>query len=145
MIQIKAVFLETLAKLMGTPQPQIELAKILKSLVLREVEVLTPSKAGTGSVYEHPVKANIDYNNPITTIYKDTEGYWRFNFGCKNGEVGEYKETGLKYEAVSINPAESKVAKIIVNSDPGHISGLKFVDQTGKCVLLAGQHNKANN
>ena len=75
LIQIKAIFLESLAKLVGTPQakPENALPQPTK-LVFREIEVKTPYRAGTGPAYEHPAKEKLDFNNPIDTVYHFNTG-----------------------------------------------------------------------
>jgi len=90
--------LESLAKLMGTPQ--INSDKQLR-LILREVEIKTTGRAPTGKTYEHPSKDKLDFQNPIDKIINDVSNcHHRCKFGSKNGEVTDIKS---KYELNKIS------------------------------------------
>ena len=43
-----------------------------------------------GQKYEHPLKQNIDYNNPIDRIINENDSH-RCKFGSKNGDVTDIK------------------------------------------------------
>lgn len=111
---------------------------------MREVEVKTPGHIPTGEKYEHPSKANLDYKNPITTIYHNA-GVNRLYFGSKDGSAGVIPNTNFKFTPVSIDPPTSIVNRINVNYYSNCIAGLKFFRRDGKCVLEAGQQLAPNN
>jgi len=77
--------------MMGTPQVNPEKQLIATKLVLREVEVKTPGRAGTGGMYEHPARDKIDYSNPIVKICTGTRWENRIYFGSKNGDTTPIK------------------------------------------------------
>lgn len=84
LIEVKAVFAETLAKLVSnTPMGG--------SLTLREVEIKAPGRLGNGHWYEHPIKEKLDFKNPITTVFhiSNSPSHCRFYFGSKNGDIGK--------------------------------------------------------
>lgn len=62
-------------------------------LKFREVFVETPDYAGLGDTYEHPPRSQLDYNNPVTTIYHIDSSRARLYFGTKDGQVGKIKQS----------------------------------------------------
>ena len=64
--------------------------QVLNPLVLREVEVKTPGFNPTGDTYEHPSKAQLHFDNPITTVYHYSNHLY---FGSKNGQAGVIQQT----------------------------------------------------
>jgi hypothetical protein len=111
------------------------------------VFVETPDYAGLGDTYEHPPKSQLDYNNPITTIYHIDSSRARLYFGTKDGQVGKIKQSkkylfGVIKRSVKFVPVstDSNIHKIIVNYHRKHISGLKFYSGD-KCVLEAGRQD----
>jgi len=73
--------------MMGTTQVNLAKQLIATKLVLREVEIKTPSYAGTGGKYEHPAKDKIEYANPIDKIFEGAgSARVRMYFGNKNGD-----------------------------------------------------------
>jgi hypothetical protein len=109
LIEVKAVFAETLAKLVSnTPMGG--------SLTLREVEVKAPGRIGNGNWYEHPVKEKLDFKNPITTVFhiSNSPSHCRFYFGSKNGDIGKIEQFSHNFYAVPISPVDAQVAKIVV-------------------------------
>lgn len=81
--------MESLARMMFTTQVNPAKQLIVTKLVLREVEVRTPGRAGTGGVFEHPAKDKLDYGNPIVTIIDGTNAH--LNFRSKNGDTTPIK------------------------------------------------------
>ena len=67
--------------------------QVLNPLVLREVEVKTPGFNPTGDTYEHPSKAQLHFDNPITTVYHVDTNNIRLYFGSKNGQAGVIQQS----------------------------------------------------
>ncbi len=109
---------------MGTPlSKQENQLPILKKLVLREVEVKTPSKIPLGPAYEHPVKEKLDFENPINTIYTCDDG--KVYFGSKGGELTKINANG-NFIAIKTEPADCEIAKIKLNHNNYAIHGFMF-------------------
>ena len=142
LLKIKGIFLEALAKMMGTPQVSPGKQLIATKLVLREVEVKTPGNAGTGGKFEHPTKDKIDFNNPIVKVF--CGGNYYFNFGSKNGDTTQIKSS-QKFKDLSIEPIDSMITKIVVNYDNSYIANLKFYNKENECVLMTDNPNYNNN
>ena len=65
LIEIKAVFARSLAKVQATQDSNQQHKSLDKQTKLREVKIPT-TYAGIGSTYIHPAKP--DFNNPITAV-----------------------------------------------------------------------------
>ena len=127
--------MDATAKLVGAPQATPQ----LKSLVLREVLIKTPGYVPTGDTYEHPARAQLHFDNPITTVYHSQSGNSRLYFGSKNGEVGVIQQTSYKFVPVHVNPPHTTITKININYYSNHIGGFKFYSKDNVCVLEAGE------
>jgi hypothetical protein len=78
LIEIKALFAASLAKIQFSPQvtqiePNQKLALVTKT---REILIATPGRAGEGPKYQHPQQ--FDYNNPLSAIHKTSDVYFLF-------------------------------------------------------------------
>ncbi len=97
LIQVKALFAESLAKLISnTP--------LGGKLTLKEIEVKAPGRVGDGNWYEHPPKDKLDFKNPINKVFhiSSSPSHCRFYFGNKNGDVGVIQQTAYDFVAVPI-------------------------------------------
>lgn len=126
LIEIKVVFANALAKLVGTP---------VQSLCLntREVKVVT-NMPGTGDDYQHPTL--LDFENPIDSVYHVSSNSCYLKFGTKDGVIGVQPKTTNVFARVAISPA-TPIAKIevwYVNI----VHGIKFWNKEGVCTLSAG-------
>jgi len=126
--------MDATAKLVGAPQATPQ----LKSLVLREVLIKTPGYAGTGDTYEHPARAQLHFDNPITTVYHISTGNAKLYFGSKNGQVGVTQQTSYQFVPVHVNPPHTTITKINVNYRNENTGGFKFYSKDNVCVLEAG-------
>ena len=118
---------------MSSPQtqPQKQL-----SLVLREVEVKTPGHAGTGPKYEHPLKQDIDFQNPIDRIINDNDNP-RCKFGSRNGDVTDIKSSNA-LNKTNLIPQDKEVRKININYYSHYISGFKIFSADNELIAQAG-------
>ena len=112
--------------MIGTPQINKNLELKPLKLVLREVLIKT--NAGGGDSYEHPLKKDISFENPITTLYYfNKSGASELYFESKNGETTEIK-CPQPLNRVSIEPVDNDdyLTRIGVNFCVFCICGLKF-------------------
>lgn len=84
LIEIKAVFARSLAKIQATQDIAQQHLPVNKQTKLREVKIPT-TEQGTGSTYAFPAKP--DFNSPIIAILDYTQG--GNTFETADGKVGE--------------------------------------------------------
>jgi hypothetical protein len=128
LIQIKALFASSLAKIQFSPAAQPNL-----SLVTRDVLIPTKDRAGTGDAFLHPGKP--DYNNPIQAIHFYGGAY--FKFESKDGIVSQHPGCTYQFKKVEISPKDSQITKIQVWQNDSHMTGFKLFNND-VVVLEAG-------
>ena len=108
LIEIKAVFARSLAKIQATQDIDQQPLPVNKQTKLREVKIPTTYE-GTGSTYAHPAKPV--FNNPITAVLEFNKS-GRNTFETADGKVGEGPENGVNPVRIPINPVCSEISKI---------------------------------
>ena len=112
LIEIKAVFAGSLAKIKTTQDIAQQPLPIYKQTKLREVKIPT-TEQGKGNTYAHPAKP--DFYNPITTVLdytKNFSGKGCNTFETADGKVGEGLGNGVDPVRIPINPVKSEISKI---------------------------------
>ena len=112
LIEIKAVFARSLAKMQATQDITQQHLPVNKQTKLREVKIPTTSE-GTGATHAHPAKP--DFNNPITAVLDYTPLNWAkgsTTFETADGKVGEGVGNGVNPVRIPINPVCSEISKI---------------------------------
>ena len=112
LIEIKAVFARSLAKIQATQDIAQQHLPVNKQTKLREVKIPTTDQ-GTGSTYVHPAKP--DFNNPIIAVLDVTYPDWEIGcntFETADGKVGEGPRYGVNPVRIPINPVKSEISRI---------------------------------
>ena len=112
LIEIKAVFARSLAKIQATQDIAQQHLPVNKQTKLREVKIPT-SNPGTGSTYAHPAKP--DFDNPIIAVLDYTPPGWAKGsntFETADGKVGEGSGNVVNPVRIPINSVGSEISRI---------------------------------
>ena len=110
-------------------------------LNIKEYPVYKSAHPGVSNV-SLPANGCYDFDNPLVAIEKGNTFYYEFNFLLKSGEGSNPNTKGQDKQVVYIDPADSEIAKIVVNYVPvGSVRGVNFYNRKGIMVLAVGISN----
>ena len=102
----------------------------------REIKVATTSNAGSGDMYEHPLK--VDYHNPIETVLYAGYSDYRMRFVTRDGDSATKHTSPASLGMVATIKPDTEYVKIQVWYCTNYFRGIRFLNKDNECVLQAG-------